>query len=1190
MFTARTGKTSQLVTPIEEDRSKTTVEPNPVSSAPVAIKPTETSKSEEQQFPEKQCPPTYIPPKIISHSPKISPSSIPNPNPSVTTTKQVEPGYPSYGGYMYSVPGYSAFQPVSYSGIVQPSSTTIPPAINPESNNADFIPFPVTSVKDTPLVSKENEIKENKVEDSITRNSLPKIETDFEDQFMPEIIPAVSLSDDNKTKSTESKMSVTSLTQGSGAIVTIPSQVVNKDIKKKLPERFSLKTSIPISKIDMKCVNNPPDSLFQNNLAKKPFNPAFHTPNVKENAPKIEIQSNIIIKSASNESDSKDISAVTPPNNSISTLINAAEVINKTDNQYKTSEIKPEITNESKEPIFHSSPSNACPLFNPINLESNKPNFQTKSADSAFNDAKNQIVFIQNKNPSNTKMLVAIQQQNPQVLLQRTNYDPKNLQTPSRPSNQPKKCKEELVNDNSTSSKVVSLKRMHQDNCDENDFENLITENQIYGNKIVVKEKSQGTLQEQDLKQKTKMEKSNQAETKNVTLQPNFVYLSNVQFPANLMMIKNNSKVNNESNKMRVTVNENKQNDIIPVPSNDTNATNKTQNIPVGKEIHVLKSNNNVLQTLPGKNGKSDLLFQTLNQKVIMNPQIVYQVPMIVDTDTKLNQTFVKGEYPKIAGQTKRDIQKTFEQTKTNDKLYIACPYQMDSKLQPKIVITNIRPKLTKVDEISSLDIYEQRKRLRRLKYLSNRDPKTNQNNDNQKTEAKKGLDNLKNIITPEKMKAEIYKEFSNTKIKIEDDSTESESDYGEDELEKYNSIIEEYGDFTMKNDTKENIGKQAEFLSNFRLASKNEFEDRELDRQERIIRCDAVALAYIAAGRIDCLLNEKNIPEQSKACNPNSRKINTNLLEIEQGVDQQIKKKFLSNLHLMKASPQYKEDYEKVWQEIVKERKRRDSTDGSGQILKQPRLQKKIVELDPKGQLKILTEIKKHVYENNNLIKKRLDSFCEDGDSIKVLAEKNFSELNRLSKMADRSVKHFSGQDTRKRDLNPGFDSENIQKQTNPTKYYPNINIPSISKIISLKTTESVAVATSTQATSMDEPRNSAAGINEMFVDDSEKVQDFGCQVDGSCSWTGVDAIVKAYKEYEIARKKEIANLHKLNTSLRVESAHITRAASRDSDRARALLAERRNLANEERIVRNSIQWLRSVVDIIRNYEEEIC
>ncbi|XP_039749587.1 uncharacterized protein LOC120626235 [Pararge aegeria] len=121
-----------------------------------------------------------------------------------------------------------------------------------------------------------------------------------------------------------------------------------------------------------------------------------------------------------------------------------------------------------------------------------------------------------------------------------------------------------------------------------------------------------------------------------------------------------------------------------------------------------------------------------------------------------------------------------------------------------------------------------------------------------------------------------------------------------------------------------------------------------------------------------------------------------------------------------------------------------------------------------------------------------------------------------------------------------------------------------------------------------MDEPQNSAAGVNEMFCDNMQKVKDFSCQADTMSSWPGIEVIMKSYKEYESARKKEIVDLHKRNTNLRVESAHITRAASRDSDRARALLAERRNLANEERSVRNSIQWLHTMVDLIRNYDDE--
>lgn len=149
---------------------------------------------------------------------------------------------------------------------------------------------------------------------------------------------------------------------------------------------------------------------------------------------------------------------------------------------------------------------------------------------------------------------------------------------------------------------------------------------------------------------------------------------------------------------------------------------------------------------------------------------------------------------------------------------------------------------------------------------------------------------------------------------------------------------------------------------------------------------------------------------------------------------------------------------------------------------------------------------------ENNNLIKKRFDTYCDEGESIKILAEKNFSELNRLSKMADRSVKHFSGQETRKRDLNPGFDSENIPKSNNLKKHYPDINIPNISKIISLKTLQSAESISSTQATSMDEPQNSAGGINSL-----EKSQDFSCQVDEYSSWPGIEVVIKNYREYEL-------------------------------------------------------------------------
>lgn len=729
----------------------------------------------------------------------------------------MESGYPNYGGYLYSIPGYSAFQPVSYPGILQPTPTPMQ-----TDTPTDFVPFP--SLKET----SEDKTVEVKAPENTTKTDTPKAQTDFEEQFTPEIIPALSVPEANKTQINESKMCITSLTQGSGATVTIPSKTKNSDLKKKLPERFSLKTSIPISKIDMKCVSTP-DPIFKNAATKKSatFNPAFQTPK-PDTGPKVEIQSNIIIKTATKEAEVAPIIETNAAQNNINTLLNAAEAISKSESQFRKPEPKSDVVNEVKDPPassqnFTPPVSTARPLFNPINLDT-KVNFPNKTEGNF--EQKNQILFIQNKNNTNPKMLLTIQQQNPQVLLQRTNFDSKNLQAPSRLSSQSKKCKEELV-ENGTSSKVVALKRLHQENCDENDFENLITENQIYGNKIVVKEKSQGTQQEQDLKNKKAVEKPTAADAKNVVLQPNFLYLSNVQFPANLMMIKNNAKVNqtdtNSTKANKVSPNENKATSEVSTMTNTNDVKSpKTQNV-TSKEIHVLKSSNNVLHT-SSKSSKPDLVFQAPHQKVIMNSQIVYQVPLIVDKDNKLTQPFINNEYSKIISQNKKD---TKIDQKANDKLFIACPYQVDSKLQPKIVITNIRPKISKVDEVSSLDVYEKRKRMRRLKYLSNREIKDQKNdtNINNTKKVQDKVDILRNIITPDKMKAEICKEFSKTKATIEDGSSDSESDYGEDELEEYNSIMKEYGTCTDRSDE----GK-VEFLAHFRLATHDAYKGKRLD------------------------------------------------------------------------------------------------------------------------------------------------------------------------------------------------------------------------------------------------------------------------------------------------------------------------------------------------------------------------
>ncbi|KAG7301106.1 hypothetical protein JYU34_015511 [Plutella xylostella] len=992
------------------------------------------------------------------------------------------------------------------------------------------------------------------------------------------------------------------------------------ETKKKQTERFSLKTSIPISKIDMKCVNTATDATFQTNLTKKtpvPFNPAFQTTKDIANnnlKTRVEIQSNVVIKNAVNkepeikpEEPIKQIVRHTP-NNSISTLINAAEALNSSDSPFWKTDKNPESLNKETETFAKPITTNR-PIFNPMNAEP-KLNYSNKPPD-GFSEQKNQIVFIQNKNPSNPKMLLTISQPSqpqPQVILQRTNCESKNMQAPSRLSSLTKKCKEELISENSTSSKVVALKRLHQENCDENDFENLITENQIYGNKIVVKEKTQGTLQEQEIKKnstKIMNEKSNQtSDTKNVVLQPNFVYLSNLQFPANLMMIKNSAKVNQAINEQikincKAEGNENKflnENNVIG--SNDmainTQKAMKPQ-ISVTKEVHVLKSSNNVIQTITPKNNKTDLVFQT-NQKVIMNSQILYQVPMIVDThgitsnEQKINgQTYLNRDYTKFLAQNKKDnnMSRINENTKCNEKLYIACPYQMDSKLQPKIVITNLRPKIAKVEEVSTLDLYEKRKRLRRLKHLTPRE---------QKTDFKKERTDIpRNIITPDKMKAEICKEFTKTQVMDYDQTSESESDGEESELKEYESIIKEFSPPSIVEDPTQ----KKSFLSQFRLGTHEECKEKLLDRQERSLRRDAVASAYISVGRIDRLSRDppgQPATEAEAGPRPPPAGAATWSHEPEPSATVQKKQMFLSHLRLVQVSPRHRDDYEKIWHEIVKERRRRNGDPQPPPVSTPAASTPGNMTMDTTDHLQILTDIKNSVHENNNLIKRRLDETQDSSsaDSIHTLAEKNFSELSKLSKMADRSVKLFSGQDMKKRDVNPGFDSENMQRlHQKPCQSYANINIPNISKIISLKSCAEASVVASAPATSMDEPRSCAAGPGGGTDGGTCGGPDRGPGEAGAedpeprasaFTWPGVDAVVRSFKEFEAVRKRELSSLHRRNTYLRVESARATRTAAREAELARALATERASLATDEHSLRVSIQRIMTSVEAVRS------
>lgn len=910
----------------------------------------------------------------------------------------METGYPSYSGFLYNIPGYSAFQPVNYHHPPPTPMQTEPPKL-------DFRPFTIEVKPPEPeeTFERREEVIFGRTEgnEEIERNEIDTTrQQDFEDNFTMQIIPPTSKPDTSETQITESKINITSLAHGSGGSATIPA--LNNESKKK-PERYSLITSIPISKIDMKCVSSPVDTAFQNAIKNPVFNKAFQ----KEiERPKVEIQSNILIKTAtiSKETEGLDTPLTTdreslrhskpinPPasqNNSINTLLNAAETINENDAHFRVPEPKADIPKEAKDPLVVTQPipkrlmfipkevppliphspvmlrsmlnpvvteaskmiitlpsANQRPMFNsvsadsnntnqvqtsadqrpmfnlpsadanktnstqpsstqrpmfntvseeesktnstqpslanqrpmvnlenadstktnqispstiqkpllnvasaeaskansgqsaaiqrpmckPVSSESNKPNFHNKPSDGGLNEQKS-LVFLQNPK-QNSKMLLTIQP-NPQVILQRTNFESKNLLAPSRLLSQSKK--NDAVAD--TSSKVVALKRLHQDNSDENDFENLITENQIYGNKIVVKEKSQATKEEwknkaksekqtdQDKKNKLKIDvKVNKpAESKNVVIQQNVVYLSNVQFPANLMMIKNNSKIcqTADSTKTNVTPNESKttevtivnNNNLEPIVTNTIVTNLKPHSVPNNKEIPAQDSSSNVIQTPTNNNNKSDVVFQK-NQRVIVTPKIVNQVPKVVTEAVDKKQTIEKPKAPAVV--KIKELPKQVE-IKPN-KVVITC--QVDTKA-PKIVIANLRsktsPSSTKIlEEVSVLDVYEQKKRLRRLKYLSNSNkdvPKTEPTPTTKKIVMKPVI----KVITSDKIKTEIAKEFLKKKEARVEESSDSESDSDDDELDNYNDIIEKFG-------VHFNTDPKADFLAKFSLATREVF------------------------------------------------------------------------------------------------------------------------------------------------------------------------------------------------------------------------------------------------------------------------------------------------------------------------------------------------------------------------------
>lgn len=216
--------------------------------------------------------------------------------------------------------------------------------------------------------------------------------------------------------------------------------------------------------------------------------------------------------------------------------------------------------------------------------------------------------------------------------------------------------------------------------------------------------------------------------------------------------------------------------------------------------------------------------------------------------------------------------------------------------------------------------------------------------------------------------------------------------------------------------------------------------------------------------------------------------------------------------------------EFEKAWEIVVKDKLKRN---GVEDIHNKLRLNKQTTEnlnLDMKGQLQILSEIKNSVNENNNLIKKRIDNDNTErgSDDIHVLAEKNFSELSKLSILADCSLKMLNGLDSnrQKQDLNSIENSENVQKEVKPDTSKP--NTPDVSKDVSVKTPNEPSASNTDQPESMAEPHKVPNSEYEWYcyscmLRKTKPWVFLTCHTDDKSvlSWPGIDEIIRSYNHF---------------------------------------------------------------------------
>lgn len=754
----------------------------------------------------------------------ISPSSIPNPNPS-TLGKQLV--YPAYGAYItYPIQGFAPFQTIQYPGVnplqtQQDNGTFIinmdqgasESTLDPDRNNAHVIidKEQITSTEASSNMPHESDrFQDNSTQIGVSKNMLA---TPVElDQKATKILPV------NKEDKSCSANIVSEKKPAHRKINPVPNARIGKLVPPLKPivtqtnkkdNVFSLKTSIPISKIDMRSINSHNDvGTSKTMLVKPPENETVESKlNESQNSPILGLDSNnesqqqMFLKIDNKQNFFLQNNAVMHPQSIIKMPVpsDVAPAEEKSDAGASfRGQIVNTLANQGiRENTFIVTAQNHqfnmgthVSNFNPIRsvetsnvcARTNRPLMTTRPFSDKYSiDASKGIINLQDSNSKELKkkfLLVPSSHLTNQLVLaisskpSHTNsiliskgmvQEESNIPNPLQSSPLLTASKEGVqivATSPDTNSKVVALKRLHQDNYDENDFENLITENQIYGNKIVIKEKSHPIASKNcnipSPQPKRIIQNGNpllEVTTKpNLVVQPNFLYMSNINLqPNHNFMLLNKSIGNNQlvtaedtnylgkTDTIQFGDKTDTTNQIVPPTKVMMSAqTFRTVN-PVTHTVSFVKENNAIE---PNKHGtvlqsllnKSNVKVCEASQQQNMN-QIVYQVPFFLDNNNAVQQRRVNLVKPaffnsELAMLLTKPANQILDWKKNNSTMTADVKLESESIVKNELITNRIELMHTlngaqndsEGELVSSIDLAEKRKILREKRKMLARD------------------------------------------------------------------------------------------------------------------------------------------------------------------------------------------------------------------------------------------------------------------------------------------------------------------------------------------------------------------------------------------------------------------------------------------------------------------------------------